>query len=85
MWLWSSAKALYRASDWTTAFYAAEAMSRNLNFGRFSAYVFQAVMSAMSVLRPRRGRHRAGAELERESGASDSRENARVTLMDSWV
>ncbi|MFE2848679.1 hypothetical protein ACFXKS_35190 [Streptomyces scopuliridis] len=75
----------YEASDWATAYYVAEAMSRNLDSGRFSAQLFQAVMSAMTDLLTTEGaRRRARVELERESGAEDPREAARVALMDSY-
>lgn len=75
----------YEASDWATAYYVAEAMSRNLNSVRFSAQLFQAVMSGMTDLLTTEGaRRRARVELERESGAEDPREAARVTLMDSY-
>ncbi len=40
----------YDASDWATAKYVAEAMSRNLQGGRFSGQLFAAVMSAMTDL-----------------------------------
>lgn len=58
----------YEASDWATARYVAEAMSRNLNSGeRFSAVLFAAVMSGMTELLTTEGaRRRARVELERE-------------------
>ncbi|PBC84576.1 hypothetical protein SAMN05428940_4596 [Streptomyces sp. 2133.1] len=75
----------YEASDWATALYLAEAMSRNLNSGKFSAQLLQAVLSGMTDLLTTEGaRRRARVELERESGADDPREAARVTLMDSY-
>lgn len=57
----------YEASDWQTARYVAEAMSRNLAAnGRFSGQLFQAVMSAMTELLTTEGaRRRARIELER--------------------
>lgn len=56
----------YEASDWATAVYVAEAMSRNLAGGRFSAQLFQAVHSAMTELLTTEGaRRRARIELER--------------------
>lgn len=57
----------YEASDWATAVYVAEAMSRNLKSGKFSAQLFQAVQSAMTELLTTEGaRRRARVELERE-------------------
>ncbi|MEV5479370.1 MULTISPECIES: hypothetical protein [Streptomyces] len=40
----------YEASDWATALYLAEAMSPNLNSGKFSAQLLQAVLSGMTDL-----------------------------------
>ncbi|MFD9813994.1 hypothetical protein [Streptomyces sp. NPDC059080] len=75
----------YEASDWATAYYVAEAMSRNLISGRFSAQLFQAVMSAMTDLLTTEGaRRRARVELERGDGDVDPREAARVTLMETY-
>ncbi|MCT2594220.1 hypothetical protein LHJ74_30670 [Streptomyces sp. N2-109] len=75
----------YEASDWATAQYVAEAMSRNLAAEkRFSAQLFQAVMSAMTDLLTTEGaRRRARVELERETGP-DPAEAATLTLMDSY-
>lgn len=56
----------YELSDWAVAVYVAEAMSRNLFQGRFSAQLFQSVMSAMTDLLTTEGaRRRARIELER--------------------
>lgn len=56
-------------------------MSRNLTQGRFSAQLFQSVPSGMTDLLTTEGaRRRARLELERESGADNPREAARVTL-----
>ena len=57
----------YEPSDWATAAYLAEAMSRNLHAGqRFSAQLFAAVMSGMSNLLVTEGdRRRVRLELER--------------------
>jgi hypothetical protein len=56
----------YEPSDWAIAVYVAEAMSRNLGDGKFSAMLFQSVMSAMSELLTTEGaRRRARLELER--------------------
>lgn len=65
----------YEPSDWAAAVYVAEAMSRNLsaNDGKFSAVLFQSVMSAMSELLTTEGaRRRARMELEREESAEDA-------------
>ncbi len=58
----------YEPSDWATACYLAEAMSRNLHAGqRFSAQLFAAVMSGMSNLLVTEGdRRRVRLELERQ-------------------
>ena len=76
----------YEASDWATALYLAEAMSQpEPHSGKFSAQLLQAVLSGMTDLLTTEGpRRRAHVELERESGADDPREAARVTLMDSY-
>lgn len=75
----------YEASDWATAHYLAEAMSRNLNSGRFSAQLFAAVLSGMTDLLTTEGaRRRARVELEREPAGEDPREVARVTLMENY-
>jgi hypothetical protein len=57
----------YEPSDWQTARYVAEAMSRNLEAGtRFSAELFRAVMAAMTELLTTEGaRRRVRIELER--------------------
>lgn len=56
----------YEASDWATARYVAEGMSRNLEGGRFSAQLFAAVNSAMSNLLVTEGdRRRVRLELQR--------------------
>lgn len=75
----------YEASDWATAVYVAEAMSRNLTQGRFSAQLFQSVMSAMTDLLTTEGaRRRARVELERETGEVDEHETARLTVLDGY-
>lgn len=69
----------YEASDWATARYVAEAMSRNLSSGeRFSAVLFAAVMSGMTELLTTEGsRRRARLELEREKAP----EKASISIM----
>lgn len=75
----------YEQSDWLTAVYVAEAMSRNLSQSKFSAQLFQSVMSAMTDLLTTEGsRRRARVELEREAGGEDPAEAARVTLMETY-
>jgi len=76
----------YEASDWATAFYVAEAMSRNLHQGRFSAQLFAAVMSGMTELLTTEGaRRRARIELERAGGdAGDSADAAKVAQMNEY-
>ena len=56
----------YEPSDWATARYVAEAMSRNLASSRLSGQLFAAVMAAMTELLTTEGsRRRARVELER--------------------
>ncbi|UQI46730.1 hypothetical protein M1P56_21435 [Streptomyces sp. HU2014] len=75
----------YEQSDWATAVYVAEAMSRSLISGKFSAQLFQSVMSAMTDLLTTEGaRRRARVELERAAGREDPVEAARVALMDAY-
>ncbi|MFE5616286.1 hypothetical protein [Streptomyces sp. NPDC056524] len=60
-------------------------MSRNLASTKFSAQLFQSVMSAMTDLLTTEGaRRRARVELEREAGGEDAEELARVTLMEAY-
>lgn len=62
----------YDASDWATARYVAEAMSRNLSTGKFSAQLFQSVMSAMTDLLTTEGaRRRARIEIERNDAEEE--------------
>jgi hypothetical protein len=78
----SAQSSLYEPSDWATARYVAEAMSRNLNVGqRFSANLFAAVMSAMNELLTTEGaRRRARVEIERLADA----EPAAVAIMERY-
>ena len=56
----------YEPSDWATAFYVAEAMSKNLLQGKFSAMLFNSVMSSMADLLVTEGsRRRVQVELQR--------------------
>jgi len=67
----------YEPSDWATAFYVAEAMSRNLDGGRFSAQLFAAVMAASTSLLATEGdRRRLRLELERAKPGADSASEA---------
>ena len=69
----------YEQSDVAAAYYVAEAMSRNLDDGRFSAQLFQSVMSAMTDLLVTEGaRRRARVELERAAVVQDPEELAAV-------
>ena len=75
----------YEPSDWAMAVLLAEAMSRNLKSGRFSAQLLQTVLSGMTDLLTSEGaRRRARIELERETDAQDAREAERLALMDSY-
>lgn len=64
----------YEPSDWATARYVAEAMSRNLSAGsKFSAVLFASVLSGMSTLLATEGdRRRMRLELERASEGGDA-------------
>lgn len=56
----------YEPSDWAAAYYVAEAMTRNLEAGRFSAQMFAAIWSAMNDLLTTEGdRRRVQIELQR--------------------
>jgi hypothetical protein len=80
----SGQNVFYEPSDWQTARYVAEAMSRNLSAGRFSAQLFAAVMSGMSSLLTTEGdRRRLRIELERKAPA-DADEEAAVAALDEW-
>lgn len=72
----------YEASDWMTARYIAEAMSRNLRQGqKFSSMLFSAVLSGMTELLTTEGaRRRARVELERAAEP----EKPAVTIMSEY-
>lgn len=81
----SGQSAFYEPSDWATARFVAEAMSRNLNAGRFSAQLFAAVMAASTTLLVTEGdRRRMRVELERASAVVDADEEAAVAELDEW-
>lgn len=72
----------YEPSDWAAAQYAAEAMSRNLAAGRFSAQMFAAVWSAMNDLLTTEGdRRRVRMELQRPPAGGNSEG---VTVLDDY-
>lgn len=72
----------YEPSDWAAAQYAAEAMSRNLAAGRFSAQMFAAVWSAMNDLLTTEGdRRRVRMELQRPSAGASTEG---VTVLDDY-
>ena len=74
----------YEASDWATAYYVAEAMSRNLLGGKFSAQLFQSIMSAMTDLLTTEGaRRRARVELERHNEQTPAADPT-VALMEKY-
>lgn len=69
----SGQRIFYENSDWTQAFYVAEAMSRSLRTSRISGQLFSAVISACSELLTTEGaRRRARIELERAKADGDS-------------
>lgn len=73
----------YEPSDWATARYVAEAMSRGLQASRFSAQLFAAVSSAMTELLTTEGARRR-ARLEIERGGSSEEKPAEVTALDDY-
>ncbi|NUP43487.1 MAG: hypothetical protein HOY76_42315 [Streptomyces sp.] len=73
----------YEPSDWATARYVAEAMSRGLQQSRFSAQLFAAVSSAMTELLTTEGARRR-ARLEIERGTKDEGKPADVTALDDY-
>lgn len=74
----------YEPSDWATARYVAEAMSRGLSSSRFSAQLFAAVSSAMTELLTTEGARRR-ARLEIERGKPGEKEKpAGVTALDDY-
>lgn len=75
----SAVSQYYDTSDWATAKYVAEAMSRNLQGGRFSGQLFAAVMSAMTDLLTTEGaRRRARLEIERNNGIEETEATSNV-------
>jgi hypothetical protein len=63
----------YESSDWATARFLAEAMSRNLQGGRFSAQLFASVMAGMSTLLVTEGdRRRVRLELQRPTPGDEN-------------
>lgn len=73
----------YQPSDWATARYVAEAMSRGLQASRFSAQLFAAVSSAMTELLTTEGARRR-ARLEIQRGRSGEEKPAEVTALDDY-
>ena len=73
----------YEPSDWATAVYVAEVMSRNLNDKKFSAMLFASVMSAMDTLLTTEGaRRRVRVEIVRDDGEEDAQPG--VTAIDDY-
>lgn len=73
----------YEPSDWATARYVAEAMSRGLQASRFSAQLFAAVSSAMTELLTTEGaRRRARLEIQRDAPSDEK--PADVTALDDY-
>jgi hypothetical protein len=73
----------YEPSDWATAQYVAEAMSRGLQASRFSAQLFAATMAAMTELLTTEGaRRRARMEIERSD--AEKEQAASVTALDAY-
>lgn len=79
----------YEPSDWWTAQYVAEAMSRSLKgagAGKISGQLFQAVMGAATELMTTEGaRRRLRLELQRPKGGDgESDGGGEVTLLDDY-
>jgi len=75
----------YEPSDWATARYVADAMSRNLSTGRFSAQLFAAVMAASTTLLVTEGdRRRVRLELARAPAGPDAAELTAATDLDAY-
>lgn len=73
----------FEPSDWQGARFVAEAMTENLNAGRFSAQLFASVWTAMGELLTTEGsRRRVRLEIERETGDPD--EEAAVAAIDDY-
>ena len=79
----SGQSVFYEPSDWATARYVAEAMSRGLESSRFSAQLFAAVSSAMTELLTTEGARRR-ARLEIERGDLSEEKPADVTALDDY-
>lgn len=73
----------YEPSDWATARYVAEAMSRSLLASRFSAQMFAAVSAAMTELLTTEGARRR-ARLEIARGKPGDEKPADVTALDDY-
>lgn len=75
----------YEASDWATARYVAEGMSRSLLSGRLSAQLFAAVLAAATELLATEGsRRRMRLELERAKASQGDEQPAGVTAIDDY-
>lgn len=75
----------YEQSDVATAYYVTDAMSQNLQQGKFSAMLFASVMSAMTDLLVTEGaRRRAKVELQREVEPDSEVDNAIADLMEQF-
>lgn len=80
----SGQSVFFEDSDWATARYVAEAMSRNLQAGRFSAQLFAAVLAGTTGLLCTEGdRRRLRIELERGT-ANDADDDASVSALDRY-
>lgn len=74
----------FEPSDWAAAQYAAEALTRNLNSGKFSAQLFGSVWSALQDLMTTEGsRRRMRLELERQIGTNGEK-SAEAIVLDEY-
>lgn len=81
----SGQSVFYQKSDWATARYVADAMSRNLAAPRFSAQLFAAVMAATTSLLATEGdRRRLRIELQRATAADPKDPDGVVTELEQW-
>lgn len=79
----SGQSVFYEPSDWATAHFVAEGMSRNLTGGRFSADLFRSVLAGASSLMVTEGdRRRLRIELDRQ--VADPDEDAAATALDDY-
>ena len=71
----------YEPSDWAAAQYAAEALTRNLNSGKFSAQLFGSVWASLQdLMTTESSRRRLRLELERHNVENAEKSAAAIVL-----